>query len=194
MADDILARDNNRVTVLAGVTDDSNQYVKQLKIDPATGRALISATVEGVLNAPTSSTDNAIARFDGTGGTAVQNSGITIDDNNVMAVPSQYYSAKYDACDSSTALTINWNNGNCQIVTLTDNCTLTFSNPQAGGRYLLELLQDATGSRLVTFPATVKWSGSTAPTLTTTAGRTDIITLFYNGTSYAGTSTLNFTL
>ena len=194
MADDILARDNNRVTVLAGVTDDSNQYVKQLKIDPATGRALISATVEGVLNAPTSSTDNAIARFDGTGGTAVQNSGITIDDNNVMAVPSQYYSAKYDAGDSSTALTINWNNGNCQIVTLTDNCTLTFSNPQAGGRYLLELLQDATGSRLVTFPATVKWSGSTAPTLTTTAGRTDIITLFYNGTSYAGTSTLNFTL
>ena len=194
MADEIISRDSNRVPVLAGVTDDSAQEIRQLRIDPSTGRLLISATVEGVLNAPTSSTDNAIARFDGTGGTAVQNSGITIDDNNVMAVPSQYYSAKYDAGNSSTALTINWNNGNCQIVTLTDNCTLTFSNPQAGGRYLLELLQDATGSRLVTFSATVKWSGSTATTLTTTAGRTDIITFFYNGTSYAVTSTLNFTL
>ena len=185
MADDILARDSNRVTVLAGVTDDSNQYVKQLKIDPTTGRALISATVEGVLNAPTSSTDNAIARFDGTGGTAVQNSGITIDDNNVMAVPSQYYSSKYDAGNSSTALTINWNNG---------NCTFTFTNPQAGGRYLLELLQDATGSRTITLPAAVKHPSATAPTLTTTAGRTDFLTLYYNGTSYACTSTLNFSM
>ncbi len=194
MADEILSRDGNRVAVLGGVTDDSAQELRALRVDPTTGRLEVSATIDGVPTAPTSSTDNAIARFDGTSGSALQNSGITISDSNVMAVPAQYYSARYDAGNSGTSKTLDWNNGNCQLLTLTGNVTLTLSNPAAGGRYLLELLQDGTGSRTVTFPAAVKWSGASAPTLTTTAGRTDIVTLYYNGTSYAATSTLNFAL
>jgi hypothetical protein len=106
----------------------------------------------------------------------------------------QYYSVRYDAGNSGTALTLDFNNGNCQLVTLTGNITFTFSNPQPGARYLLELKQDGTGSRTVTWPAAVKWSGGVAPTLTTTAGQTDIICLYYNGTNYAATSTLNFAL
>ena len=101
---------------------------------------------------------------------------------------------RYDAGNSSTALTVNFNNGGAQFITLTGNCTFTFSNPVEGGRYILELKQDGTGSRTVTWPSTVKWSGGVAPTLTTTAGRTDIITLYYNGTNYAGASTLNYIL
>lgn len=44
MANEILKRDENRVTVLGGITDDSNQFVTQLRIDPATGRLKVSAT------------------------------------------------------------------------------------------------------------------------------------------------------
>lgn len=44
--------------------------------------ATISANVTG----PGSSTDNAIVRFDGTGGTAVQNSGVTISDNGEIVL------------------------------------------------------------------------------------------------------------
>jgi len=44
MADEILSRDQNRVTVLAGITDDSNQYITMLRVDPTTKRLLISAT------------------------------------------------------------------------------------------------------------------------------------------------------
>lgn len=194
MADEILSRDDNRVTILGGVTDDSAQEIRKVLIDPATGRVELSATIDGIVNAPASSTDNAVARFNGTGGTSIQNSGVIIDDNNVVSVPAQYYSTRYDAGNSSTALTINWNNGNCQKVTLTGNCIFTFTNPQAGGRYLLELLQDGTGSRTITLPAAVKHPSATAPTLTTTAGRTDFLTLYYNGTSYACTSTLNFSM
>lgn len=100
--------------------------------------------------------------------------------------------ANYSAGNSSTALTVNWNNGAAQHVTLTGNCTFTFSNPRAGSAYVLRLLQDATGSRLVTWPAAVKWTGAIAPTLSTTAAAIDLINFYYDGTSYLGTSAIGF--
>jgi hypothetical protein len=105
-----------------------------------------------------------------------------------------YFPVRYNAGNSGTSITLNFSNGGAQFLTLTDNCTVTLSNPVNGGRYILELKQDGTGSRTVTFPSTVKWSGGVAPTLTTTASRTDIITLYYNGTNYAGAYTLNYIL
>lgn len=47
MADEILNRDQNRVTVLGGVTDDANQYITMLRVDPVTKRLLVSATGSG---------------------------------------------------------------------------------------------------------------------------------------------------
>jgi hypothetical protein len=44
MAAEILHHDENRIKVLGGVTDDANQFVTQLRIDPATGRLKVSAT------------------------------------------------------------------------------------------------------------------------------------------------------
>jgi len=79
---------------------------------------------------------------------------------------------------SGAAATIDLENGNVHNVTLTANCTFTFSNPPASGTsgtFTLFLNQDATGSRTVTWPGSVKWAGGTAPTLTTTASRTDIL-------------------
>lgn len=77
--------------------------------------------------------------------------------------------------------------GNTQAGVLANaNTIFVFLNPIAGAFYTLELKQDATGGRTVTWPSSVKWPGGTAPTLTTTAGRTDIISLYYNGTNFAG--------
>jgi len=86
---------------------------------------------------------------------------------------------------------INFALGNRITATLAGAITFTFANPTAGSEYQLILTQDATGSRIVTWP-TVKWPGGTTPTLTTAINKTDIITLTYDGTSYFGTSTLNF--
>jgi hypothetical protein len=94
--------------------------------------------------------------------------------------------SRSDAGNSSTALTVDWSAALAQKVTLTGNCTFTFSNPVAGAVYVLELWQDGTGSRTVTWPASVKWAGGTAPTLTTTANKMDLITLYYDGTNYRG--------
>lgn len=54
----------------------------------------ISGTAEGSdgdVSGPGASTDNAIVRFNGTGGKTLQNSGITIDDNNNITLTSAGY-------------------------------------------------------------------------------------------------------
>ena len=61
------------------------------------------------------------------------------------------------------------------LITLTANCTLTFPTIGAGKSFMLVLKQDATGSRTVTWPGTVRWPGGTAPTLTTTANAVDYL-------------------
>ncbi|MDP3726432.1 MAG: hypothetical protein Q8R36_04520 [bacterium] len=94
--------------------------------------------------------------------------------------------------NSGTAYTINLNSGNVFKITLTGNCTFTFSNPAVTGRassFTLILIQDGTGSRLATWPASVDWAGATAPTLTTTLTTgTDILTFFTTdgGTTWWG--------
>lgn len=99
-----------------------------------------------------------------------------------------------DNGDSSTADTINWTLSNKQKSTLTGVCTFTFTAPSNPCNLLLRLVQDATGSRTVTWPATVKWPSGTAPTLTTTASAIDIISFYWDGTSYYGMAGLAFSV
>lgn len=62
-------------------------------------------------------------------------------------------------------------------VTLGGNRALALTNPTEGQSVLLRIIQDATGSRTLSYPASVTWPGGTAPTLTTTAGSSDWIGL-----------------
>ena len=106
------------------------------------------------------------------------------------------FQKEYDNGDSSTAAEINWNNAQKQKITLTGNCTFTFKNP--GGpmsgvaNFILKVVQDSTGSRTVTWPATVKWPSATAPTLSTGVTDIDIIAFYFDGTNYYGIYNLNF--
>ena len=102
-------------------------------------------------------------------------------------------SVEYSIGNSGTSKTIVWTNGNKQYITLTGNCTFTFTSPSgAVGNFMLRLVQDGTGSRTVTWPASVKWPSGTAPTLTTTAGGVDIVSCYYNGTNYYCVASLAF--
>ncbi len=103
------------------------------------------------------------------------------------------YGETLTAANTSTAYTIDLTNGNVFELTLTGNCTYTFSNPPAtgiGGSFTLIQKQDGTGSRTVTFPSSVDWSGGTAPTITSTASSVDIFTFI---TTDAGTTWYGFT-
>ncbi len=66
------------------------------------------------------------------------------------------------------------------------NRTLAVSNASSGQVFTVILTQDGTGSRTVTWWAGIVWTGSVAPTLTTTAGKTDIFNFIFNGTNYFG--------
>lgn len=90
--------------------------------------------------------------------------------------------------NTGAAYTIDLANGTIQLLTLTANCTFTFPTPAAGRSFLMLLRQDATGSRTATWPATVKWPASTAPTLTTTASRLDKFVFTADGTNWYGSN------
>jgi len=120
-------------------------------------------------------------------GVVTAGTGLTVTTGNLTLSAGQAIAKRVDDGDSGTAKTLDFATGNIHRVRLTGNCTFTFSNPATGATYFVELLQDATGSRTVTWPATVKWGGGgTAPTLTTTASRKDCFCFFFNGTNYMG--------
>ncbi|HEY8817446.1 MAG TPA: hypothetical protein VIM25_01300 [Candidatus Limnocylindrales bacterium] len=87
--------------------------------------------------------------------------------------------------------TINPASGNIATLTLGANCTITLTAPADATRgCTLEayVIQDGTGSRLVTWPGSVVWPGGTAPTLSTAAGSVDRIILetLDGGTTWYG--------
>jgi hypothetical protein len=91
----------------------------------------------------------------------------------------------YVELKDAPTIAVDWSKGTTQAMTLGGNRTLTFSNGQKGGRYVLVITQDATGSRTVTWPASVRWPGYGGRlTLTSLAKKTDYITFFYNGVTY----------
>lgn len=71
--------------------------------------------------------------------------------------------------------------------TLNANCTFTFPTAAAGKSFFLELRQDATGSRTVIWPGTVKWANASTPTLTVSPAFSDLFSfLCVDGTNWFG--------
>lgn len=98
------------------------------------------------------------------------------------------YTEEVATANTSTAYTIDLANGSVQILTLTGNCTFTFPTATAGKSFILLLLQDGTGSRTVTWPSSVKWPSSTAPTITATASKGDKYVFTADGTYWWGSN------
>lgn len=105
-----------------------------------------------------------------------------------MSSEGQYFSKPVDKENSgSGTVTINWDEGAVQILTLTGSPTIAFSNGQAGARYLLKIKTGA-GSFTVTWP-TINWirASGTAPTVPTAASKIALIGLLYDGADYDAT-------
>ena len=69
------------------------------------------------------------------------------------------FASIHDNGNSGAAKTIDWaTNGNLQKVTLTGDCTFTFTAPDKPGHQTLIMLGDGT-PRTLTWPATVIWVG-----------------------------------
>jgi hypothetical protein len=163
-----------------------------------------NVTTNANLTGPITSSGNAtsITAQTGTGTTfAMQASpsftgnvgiGTTVPGSALQVSNTISFASEYSNGNSGTALTVNWNNGNRQKVTMSGNCTFTFTAPTSGvANVLLELDQNGTGGYTATWPSTVFWPGGSAPTLSTAANAIDIITCFYNRTDYYCTGSMN---
>lgn len=120
------------------------------------------------------------------GGTA------NFQDNTVQRPKLQDYGETRTAPTiSSGTLTLNLENGNVFEVALNANVTtFTISNPPASGTagsLTLKLTADGT-ARTITWGASVKWPGGTAPTLTSTNNKVDVLVFVTMdaGTTYYG--------
>ena len=92
------------------------------------------------------------------------------------------YNADATLADGAT---ITWDVGSSPVakVTLGGNRTLSAPTNSASGQFIsLTVIQDATGSRLLTWNSAYEFTGDTAPTLTTTASKADVFVFKYNGT------------
>ena len=142
-----------------------------------------AATLTGILKGNGTSAFTAVTAPSGTivGTTDTQTlSAKTLTNPTVT----NYVETPYSA-NSSTAITLDLTNGTVQIITLTGNATITMPTATSGKSFIMYLKQDATGSRTVTW-STVKWAGGTAPTITSTASRQDILSFFADGTNWYG--------
>ena len=85
------------------------------------------------------------------------------------------YTTPYSVGNISGAVSLDYNNGNTQYATATGNITsIAISNFPDGGSMTLEITQDGTGSRTLTYDtATYKTAGATAFALSTGAGDVD---------------------
>jgi hypothetical protein len=92
------------------------------------------------------------------------------------------------ADSDGATVTFNCATSNIHSVTLGGNRTLALSNDKAGQCILLRLKQDGTGSRTVTWFSGISWAGGSAPTLTTTANKADMIGILVTtaGSAYDG--------
>lgn len=100
---------------------------------------------------------------------------------------------RYDTVTGTGAQTLDFNSSSSANVTRiftfgAGTATLTFSNPPpAGSLITVVMVQDSGGSRTVTWPASVKWVGGAAPTLTTTANAKDVFQFVWTGSEYLET-------
>jgi hypothetical protein len=94
--------------------------------------------------------------------------------NKTLTKPTVNGSVPAVTADTDGAtITFDLSASNIHGVTLGGNRTLALSNVTTNQIFMIELTQDATGSRTVTWFSTIKWAGGTAPTLTTTASKKD---------------------
>lgn len=116
------------------------------------------------------------------GGTTTSVGNLTVTNTTVT----NYTESVVAIGNSSTAQTLSLTNGTVQTVTMTGNCTFTMPTATAGKSFIL-IVNTGAGSFTGTFTS-VKWPNNTAPTLTTTASRWDILTFVSDGTNWYGNS------
>ena len=124
-------------------------------------------------------------------GTTEASKAVTADANGVVKFDNGVQQES-TALTSGTSVTLDLNAGTVFTITLAHNIgTFTWSNPASSGYasvFSLKVTQDGTGSRTISWPASVDWASGTAPTLSSGANDVDVFVFLTvdGGTTYYG--------
>ena len=125
-------------------------------------------------------TDNGVITWKTSDNTFVVESNLLFDGDKIT-ITGGVKTNMESATDGST-VTFDLDTANTHTVTLGGNRALAISNEDAGQKFIINLVQDGSGSKTVTWFNTIKWAGGSAPTLTTTANKADSFGFLCTGT------------
>ncbi len=106
---------------------------------------------------------------------------VTVDQD--LVIGGTAYSPDLTLTDQAT---ISWDTSAGQVATVTLGGNRTVAAPTNllnGGFYAMQIIQDGTGSRTLSWNAIFKFTGGVAPTLSTAASAKDFITFRSDGTN-----------
>jgi len=115
---------------------------------------------------------------------------VTADANGVVTLDNGFSEEYAAVTSSSNVVSLNLRTANNFSHDLTENTTISFTNPADTGKVsgaTLRIIQGST-ARTITWNSSIKWAGDTAPTLSTGDNEEDIF-VFYtvdNGGKYYG--------
>jgi hypothetical protein len=91
-----------------------------------------------------------------------------------------------------TTYTLSWRNGQKQLLSLANSATVSvgFDAPSGVCNVMLRVVHSGAG-RKFTLPSTVKWTGGTIPTWSVSSSAVDVMAMYYDGTNYHATASVN---
>lgn len=112
---------------------------------------------------------------------------------NGTTTSNTYVSPVVSTLTDGATITCNTAISNHFKVTLGGNRTFALSATPSIGTYIVYFIQDATGSRTITWPSSNwKWAGGSAPVMTTTANKIDVLMMVSDGTTVYASMSLNY--
>jgi hypothetical protein len=155
------------------------------------------------MSGPGSSTDTAIATFNGAGGATLQNTTITLSATGTIAAASgtmtltnptvtNYTETRFTATVVTSPLALSLTNGTFQsITTKVGSNSLTLPSPSAGKSLTVQVIYASAPTSLAfTSPSgSLKYPGAVTPTATLTNGQSDFYSFISDGTNWYGVQT-----
>lgn len=121
--------------------------------------------------------------------TKIESSKVNTNFSNVKTMLDQHEADKTleTVTAESNTFTCDLSTSKIFQMTLGATNTIALSNAEVGKAFMINLIQDATGSRTVTWFSGIKWPYNVTPVLTTTANKTDsFIFLCTASNTYSG--------
>jgi len=125
----------------------------------------------------------------------------TVDANNnaLENLETATFNGEVSNTGSGGTVTIDWNSGQKQLLTLTADSTVALTAPTVGvANFLLRVIQGGSGGYTITWPTqgtasgNLAWANKTVITLSTAVGAEDLISFYYNGSYWDVSYNNNF--